>query len=295
MESNPFFSEQSKALNSQRPVKFNMKINSKFLKNPYNNSKSDATSTKQFVGPLLPNGATKSSGYSSKHDSCRENGREHPNSENGPDCENSSAAKSETSVAESKAESAQENTEVKQETTPSPVVKCTECLSSLDILKSTYKDDSDDKEPTLPYNPNALPVLVVKKKKGSSENSGKLNNGAEQKLSAGNVFERLGAKSAVKSWTGEASSNFKNDNETWKSIENPNKRVRDEYDEELDQGKVKKVKHQKDKQNGREKHDFQKAHEYNKNQKRWEERSSWGNRQNGKHPKYFWKSKKQTS
>ena len=318
MESNPFFSEKA-ALTSQRPIKFSMKVNSKFIKNPYLSSKGDQEKPK-FVGPLLPNGANKSSGYPSQHVSCRENGREHPNSESSPDkpsvttsevssnSESSpnndkpSVTTSEVSSKLPKTKSDKESSPVsveKAEVCSSPVVKCTESMSSLDILKNTYNDDSDERDAKRAYNPNAQPVLLVKKKTDTSANKGdgdKLKNGPEQKTSSGNVFERLGAKHVVKSWSGETSDNFKNDNECWKSIMNPNKRVRDEYDNELDQGKVKKVKHHKNKQNGRETHDFQKAHDYQKNQKRWEERSSWGSRQNGgKQPKYFWKNKKQKS
>lgn len=257
MDSNPFYKDppkpSPKPLSSQRPVKFNFTLNSK-TKNPYLPKTSPNSAS--FIGPLLPNGTAKSNGTSSKHQNCHLQSPSQPNS-NQKVSEQKSASKS---VVDS--------------------------LSSLDILKNTYKDDSSEEDKT--FNPNATPVLSIKKKSKplSSESNG------TKKEKAGNVFERLGMKAGVKSWTGGNSKNFESDNKVWKSIGNTNKRPRDEYDEGLDQGRVKKVKQQKhNHQNGNGKHEFQRVHEFNK-QKKWEDKRNTNNHSNGKSPKYFWKNKK---
>jgi len=296
MESNPFFSESPKqtksGLNSGRPVKFNLSVNSNKVKNPYLN-KTQKSNGAGFIGPLLPNGSMRSNGTASKHIPTHETAPVQPNAEKQSPASNKTGQSVNSNTTEKPNENSDKTATPKK---PSSVVSCAASLSSLDILKNTYKDESEEesqvhKEAQV-HKPNAQPALILKKKKSGEKNSvfDRLKDAAEKKTpSSGNVFERLGMKSGIKSWSGEESKNFKKGTENWKSIENPHKRVRDDYEEELDEGRVKKVKQQKN-NNFREKHDFQKAHDFNKNQKRWEERKSW--KQNGQGPKYFWKNKK---
>lgn len=298
MESNPFFSDKKPAggLNSGRPVKFNISLNSNKAKNPYL-SKSPKSAGPGFIGPLLPNGAVRSNGTTSKQLPTHETSPRQPNSEKqspiGPKPATTTTPSQKTTNGSANGVSGQATKK------PSSVKSCTASLSSLDILKNSYKDESEEEVAQQQYNPNAQPVLIRKKKKsGETSVFDRLKDAVEKKPTfSGNVFERLGKIPGVKSWSGEDSKNFKNENDNWQSIGNPHKRIRDEYDEELDQGRVKKVKHHKNNGHYRDqKHDFQKAHEFNKNQKRWEERKSWNGhyngKQNGKGPKYFWKNKK---
>ena len=304
MESNPFFSESSKpaksGLNSGRPVKFNFSVNSNKLKNPYL-TKTSATPDKKFIGPLLPNGAVRSNGTSSQHQPTHENAPHQPNSEKQSTSSTTDSAQSSKTLNSNSTDKPNDLENGSKTDTPkkaTSVNNCAASLSSLDILKNSYKDESEEENQV--YKPNAKPALCVRKKNKSGEKStvfDRLKDVAEKKSSSsGNVFERLGMKSGVKSWSGEESKNFKKESDSWQSIGNPHKRVRDEYEEELDQGRVKKIKHHKNNNHFREKHDFQKAHDFQKNQKRWEERKSWSGyqngKQNGKGPKYFWKNKK---
>ena len=300
MESNPFFSDSPKpakfGLNSGRPVKFNLSVNSNKLKNPYL-SKTPKSPDTRFIGPLLPNGAVRSNGTSSKQIPTPENGPRQPQAEKeAPISESPKPSNNTNSNTTDKPGNAEilDKTDNPKKTS---VTNCAASLSSLDILKNSYKDESEEEAQV--YKPNAQPVLLRKKNKSGEKSSvfDRLKDAAEKKApSSGNVFERLGMKSGVKSWSGEESKNFKKENESWQSIGNPHKRVRDEYEEELDQGRVKKVKHHKNNHSFREKHDFQKAHDFQKNQKRWEDRKSWNGHQNGKQsgkgPKYFWKNRK---
>ena len=304
MESNPFFSESSKpaksGLNSGRPVKFNFSVSSNKLKNPYL-TKTSATPDKKFIGPLLPNGAVRSNGTSSQHQPTHENAPHQPNSEKQSTSSTTDSAQSSKTLNSNSIDKPNDLENCSKTDTPkkaTSVNNCAASLSSLDILKNSYKDESEEENQV--YKPNAKPALCVRKKNKSGEKStvfDRLKDVAEKKnTSSGNVFERLGMKSGVKSWSGEESKNFKKEGDSWQSIGNPHKRVRDEYEEELDQGRVKKIKHHKNNNHFREKHDFQKAHDFQKNQKRWEERKSWSGyqngKQNGKGPKYFWKNKK---
>jgi hypothetical protein len=242
----------------------------------------------------------RSNGTSSKHIPTHETGPHQPSAEKQsahPTITGSPISNETVNTDTTDEPTKTERSEIGEVPKKTSVTSCTDSLSSLDILKNSYKDESEEESQA--YKPNAQPALLIRKKNKSGEKTSvfdRLKDVAEKKTSSGNVFERLGMKSSVKSWSGEESKNFKKDNENWQSIGNPHKRVRDEYEEELDQGRVKKVKHHKNNHIFRDKHDFQKAHDFQKNQKRWEERKSWNGHQSGKQhgkgPKYFWKNKK---
>ena len=295
METNPFFSDSPKPMNSGKPVKFAVSVNSKLIKNPYLLPKKTPQND-NFIGPKLPNASSKSNGTPSRHLSCAQNGPIQPNSANG----NATASPASAKPTEPDDKVNPEKTNGSS----ASVGKCAASLSSLDLLKSSYRDDSDNE--ASPYQPNAQPVLTLRRKKKTSESKPTVFERLKEKViemkpsasggatkdpgsSSGNVFERLGDRNGVKSWSGEDSANLLG-NGDWSATVNPNKRARDDYDEELDQGRLKKVKQNKNYQNRDQKLNFQKAHEYNKNQKRWEDRKSWGNQ--NKSPKYFWKNKK---
>lgn len=169
--------------------------------------------------------------------------------------------------------------------TSDPVVSCTTSLSSLDILRASYTDDSSSSANT------AQPVLSIKKKKKKKDQEKKTfnwdekdkevskNNPAFSKKN-GSVFTELAKNGGVKTWNGGDSKNV----DTWSSISNPNKRGRDEYEIELDRGKAKKFK-QDSKPNHSQKpakYLFQNAYENQKKTSPWDQNNSNGQNGNNK-------------
>jgi len=169
--------------------------------------------------------------------------------------------------------------------TSDPVVSCTTSLSSLDILRASYTDDSSSSTNT------AQPVLSIKKKKKKKDQEKKTfnwdekdkevskNNPAFSKKN-GSVFTELAKNGGVKTWNGGDSKNV----DTWSSISNPNKRGRDEYEIELDRGKAKKFK-QDSKPNHSQKpakYLFQNAYENQKKTSPWDQNNSNGQNGNNK-------------
>ena len=173
-----------------------------------------------------------------------------------------------------------------------PVVSCTTSLSSLDILRASYTDDSSSSTNT----GTAQPVLSIKKKKKKKDHEKKTFNWDEKnkevskppptKKNGSTVFTELAKNGNVKTWQGGDSKTV----DTWSSVSNPNKRSRDEYEVELDRGKAKKFKQdsQKPAHNSQKpaKYLFQNAYDNQKKTATWQDQNNKKmNGQNG-HNKY---------
>lgn len=161
-----------------------------------------------------------------------------------------------------------------------PVVSCTTSLSSLDILRASYTDDSSSSTNT----GTAQPVLSIKKKKKKKDHEKKTFNWDEKnkevakspsaKKNGGSVFSELAKNGNVKTWQGGDSKTV----DTWSSVSNPNKRSRDEYEIELDRGKAKKFKQdpQKPAYNSQKpaKYLFQNAYDNQKKTASWQDNNN---------------------
>ena len=90
------------------------------------------------------------------------------------------------------------------------------------------------------------------------------------------IFERLSARSTIKGWNGESSKTFESSG--WNGTYS--KRARDDYDDELDRGRTKKVKN-KHAHRRSDKESWQRGYEKNRrsfdNNRNWK---SWDGRNN---------------
>ena len=251
LDKNPFFSDSIPQ--KAPPVKFSMFSKSKLIKSPNLNTNKTVNSSQSqnrpFIGPMLPVNHNSPSLHK-KYNAV--NGKPDRFTAGDVQKEEKHTDNSQKKLVNGK--SSDIKTKNRDEFSVVP--------SSLDIIKSSYDNDSDSDEQKLKT--HSSNVVFSPKTKHSATGSKTLN-----------IFDQLHQKNSVKTWNGEKSKNFSSNNNgcgsVWGDLSNPKKRIRDSYDKELDEGKRKKFKHKIYNHKNGNKHAFQckyeQQHQQNRNYK----------------------------